>query len=1000
MRYTDVWNDLTRKMGYWVDLENPYVTCERPYMENLWAILRKLYDKGLLYEGYTIQPYSPAAGTGLSSHELNQPGCYKNVKDLSAVAMFRACDDSLNGKLSAGLPLYFLAWTTTPWTLPSNTALAVGADIEYSVIETSNPFSGDQIRVILASALIPKYFDPALEGKSKEENPDSKQPVWKVVKCISGIELKGSRYEQLLPFAKPEEGEAFKVLTGDFVTTSDGTGIVHIAPSFGADDFRIARENGIGALTLVDRQGKFSPEVQDDIFPLAGMYVKEAYYTEEEKQTAWLHQKAQLAQAGIIAELKNFLSADELIVLKLKTEKKLFKQEKYEHNYPHCWRTDKPVIYYPLDSWFIRTTAIKDRLIALNKNIRWKPAHTGEGRFGQWLENLVDWNLSRSRYWGTPLPIWKTEDGTEERCIGSVAELQQAMEESVNAGIMTAAVSLEDLHKPYVDEIVLVSPKGKPMHRVSDLIDVWFDSGAMPYAQHPGPLQLEGSFPYPFPADFIAEGVDQTRGWFFTLHVLGTALFDSVAFRNVVSNGLMLDKNGNKMSKRLGNVIDPFNTIRDYSADATRWYMIRNADPWENMKFDPAGVTEVIRSHFGTTINTYAFLALYANLDSWQPGSGAPAEKTEQDRWILSRLQTLIAEATAAYEDYEPTRACRLIEDFTDNDLSNWYVRLNRRRFWKGEMSPDKEAAYQTLFECLLRLSQLMAPVAPFFSDWLYRNLSPSLRENGAASWPESVHLSILPAADLTLTDSLLEKRMELAQRACSLALSLRKKEKIKVRQPLQRILIPLQSEEMEQDFRAVEGYILSEVNIKTIEYLQGRSEMVKRQVKPNFRELGKKAGARMKAIQQAVGILNQEEIAQLETDGRLIIQAEGSDFELSLTDVEITYQDIPGWLVASEGNLSLALDIQISNELKMEGVAREVVNKIQNMRKDLGYQVLDRIRIKMKHHPVLEEAILVHQQNICQEVLADVLEFTDTLPNGSNAEINEEVLELEIALA
>ena len=1000
MRYTDVWNDLTRKMGYWVDLENPYVTCERPYMENLWAILRKLYDKGLLYEGYTIQPYSPAAGTGLSSHELNQPGCYKNVKDLSAVAMFSACDQNLNGKLSSDLPLYLLAWTTTPWTLPSNTALAVGAEIEYAVVETTNPFTKEAIRVILASALLSRYFDPALEGMTAEENPESKQQVWKVVKRLQGSELKGTRYEQLLPFAKPEEGDAFMVLSGDFVTTSDGTGIVHIAPSFGADDFRLARENGIGALTLVDRQGRFSPEVSDEIFPLAGMYVKEAYYTEEEKQTSWLKQKELLAKAGIIAELRNFLSADELIVLKLKTENKLFKQEKYEHNYPHCWRTDKPVIYYPLDSWFIRTTAIKDRLIALNKTIRWKPAHTGEGRFGQWLENLVDWNLSRSRYWGTPLPIWKTEDGTEEKCIGSVAELQQAMQESVKAGVMPAPISLEDLHKPFVDEIVLVSSQGKPMHRVADLIDVWFDSGAMPYAQHPAPLQLEGTFPYPFPADFIAEGVDQTRGWFFTLHVLATALFDSVAFRNVVSNGLMLDKNGNKMSKRLGNVIDPFSTIRDYSADATRWYMIRNADPWENMKFDPAGVTEVIRSQFGTTINTYAFLALYANLDGWQPGSSAPAEKTEQDRWILSRLQTLIAETTAAFEDYEPTKACRLIESFTDNDLSNWYVRLNRRRFWKGEMSPDKEAAYQTLFECLLRLSQLMAPVAPFFSDWLYRNLSPALREAGTSAWPESVHLSILPSADLSLTDQMLERRMELAQRVCSLALSLRKKEKIKVRQPLQRILIPLQSVEMEEDFRAVEGYILNEVNIKSIEYLQGSSEMVKRQVKPNFRELGKKAGARMKAIQQAVSALNQEDIARLEIDEKLLIQPDGSDFELSLSDVEISYQDIPGWLVASEGNLSIALDIQISEELKMEGIAREVVNKIQNIRKELGFQVLDRIQIRMKHHPVLEAAILAHRENICQEVLANVLEFTDTLAGGNSAEINEEILELEVRLA
>lgn len=1037
MKFTDIWRDLTDKMGYWVDMDNPYVTYENNYIESLWALLKKLYDKNLLYEGYTIQPYSPAAGTGLSSHELNQPGCYREVKDVSAIAMFKVVRDSKSNFLfdNENEDVRFLAWTTTPWTLPSNTALAVGQDITYFVVKTINRFTRKPVTLILAKDLFSKYFVsvegyPSVVGskvgvykniETKEvfedsyyelSNPDAITDAkgnliatWNIKGETKGLNLNGIRYEQLLPYTQPTDGDAFRVVLGDFVTTTDGTGIVHIAPSFGADDFRVAKQNGVGSLTLVDKQGKFVDEVNDPVFPLERRYVKDAYYTAAELEHDFTLQKEILRVNNVIPDLKNHMSVDDLIVLKLKLENKLFKTEKYEHNYPHCWRTDKPVIYYPLDSWFIRTTAIKDRLIELNKTINWKPAHTGEGRFGQWLENLVDWNLSRSRYWGTPLPIWISEDGTEQVCIGSIAELKAEVEKSVKAGLMKH-VEITDLHKPVVDDIVLLSATGKAMKRVPDLIDVWFDSGAMPYAQWHYPFENIEQFEKNFPADYIAEGVDQTRGWFFTLHVLAVALFDSVAYKNVVSNGLLLDKNGNKMSKRLGNVIDPFKTIETYSADATRWYMMRNSDPWENMKFDMDGLQEVMRSHFGTLYNTYGFFALYANIDNWkidEQNIVPVAQRPELDRWIISKLQSLVKEVTTQYEDYEPTRATRAIEKFVDEDFSNWYVRLNRRRFWKGEMSEDKKAAYETLYECLQVVGQLMAPVSPFFSEWLYQNLTGTIRQaaiknNTPLKW-ESVHLTLLTKADEKLIDKDLEERMELAQKACSLILSLRKKEKIKVRQPLSKILIPVLSDKMQQQLSKVESYILSEVNVKGVEYISDASGVVKKKIKLNFKTLGKRAGNKMKALQAALAGFTTDDIATIERDQKYNLPLDGETFELLLSDVEIQTEDIPGWLVASEGGLTVALDVTLTNDLRNEGNAREFVNKVQNLRKDKDFQVLDRIRVSVVKNATLESTLVSYKDYIANEILAKDIVIVDSLTEFDEVELNEEILKVKVEL-
>lgn len=1009
MKFTDIWNDLTRKMGYWVDMEHPYITYENNYIESLWALLKLLYDKELLYEGYTIQPYSPAAGTGLSSHELNQPGCYRDVKDVSAIAQFKVIRNEKSKFIfdSDDEDVRFLAWTTTPWTLPSNTALAVGKDIDYSLVKTFNPFTYQLIHVILAKDLVGKYF-PAENAELNFEdykNGDKKIP-FAILNSFKGADLEGVQYEQLLPYAQPSDGDAFKVVLGDFVTTTDGTGIVHIAPSFGADDFKVAKQNGIGSLTLVDKQGKFTDEVNDPIFPLDGRYVKEAYYKEEEKEKEFHLQKEILRVNNIIPDLKSFMSADDLIVLKLKLENKLFKTEKYDHSYPHCWRTDKPIIYYPLNSWFIKTTAVKDRLIELNKTINWKPAHTGEGRFGQWLENLVDWNLSRSRYWGTPLPIWITEDGSEQICIGSIVELNSEIEKATKAGLMKS-FEVSDLHKPFVDEIVLVSPSGKAMKRVPDLMDVWFDSGAMPYAQWHYPFENKKQFENNFPADFIAEGVDQTRGWFFTLHVLGVMLFDSVAYKNVVSNGLLLDKAGNKMSKRLGNIVDPFETIEKYSADATRWYMMRNSDPWDNMKFDLNGLQETTRSHFGTLYNTYAFFALYANIDGFVIDEANPvpvSERTELDRWIISKLHSLIKYVTECLNDYEVTPAARAIEEFVDEHLSNWHVRLSRRRFWKDEMSHDKQAAYETLYECLNVVAQLMSPFSPFFSEWLYQNLSGLVRSQATAnntSLPyESVHLSYLATAEESVIDTDLEERMALAQKSCSLILSLRKKEKIKVRQPLSKVLIPVVNEKMKAQLQKVERYILSEVNVKEIEYVDDASGIVKKKIKPNFKELGKRAGSKMKAIQNAINRFIQEDIRAIETTGTHSLNLDGETFKLTLADVEILSEDIPGWLVASEGALTVALDVTISEELRKEGNAREFINKIQNLRKEKDFKVLDRIRVSVIKNPAFEEALLLFKEYISNEILAKEILLVDAIEgNTDEVEMNEEILKVKVEL-
>ena len=958
LMFKDRWDDLTKQIGYWVDLDNPYVTYENNYIESLWHLLKQLHEKGFLYKGYTIQPFSPAAGTGLSSHELNQPGTYQNVKDTTIVAQFQVqgTEDE-----------YFLAWTTTPWTLPSNTALAVGKDIDYDQIETFNPYTGAKIKVTLASALVGKYFSAeGAEAPLEDYTPQQKVLPWRKINTQKGSDLAGTRYHQLLPYAQPEEGDAFRVIIGDFVSTEDGTGIVHIAPSFGADDFKTARENGIGALTLVDKKGKFLDCVTD----FAGEYVKEAYLSDDEK-----------AEEAQKQGRDKYLGVDERISIKLKQENKAFKVEKYEHTYPHCWRTDKPILYYPLESWFVRTTAVKDRLVELNKTINWKPASTGEGRFGNWLENLVDWNLSRSRFWGTPLPIWRTEDGSEEICIGSIDELNQEIEKANQIlGLNQSAEDLtQDLHRPYVDRITLVSPSGKAMTRELDLIDVWFDSGAMPYAQWHYPFENQDVFKQNFPADFIAEGVDQTRGWFFTLHAISTLLFDEVAFKNVIANGLVLDKNGNKMSKRLGNAIDPFETVAKYGADAVRWYMVTNAQPWDNLKFDMDGVVESQRKFLGTLYNTYGFFAIYANLDQYNFDANNPVDPihfSEMDRWILSKLNSLILEVETALNDYDPTRAGRAIEDFVGEQLSNWYVRLSRRRFWKGELNDDKKAAYETLYRCLNTVTQLTAPIAPFFSDWLYRALNTAgIAQNTV---PSSVHLTTWPKADEAAVNPKLEQSMSLAQQVCSLVLSLRKKEKIKVRQPLQKILFPADKPEVKEAVQHMSELICSEVNVKEIEFVSANHPSLVKSIKPNFKTLGKKLGGEMKAMAAIVQSFSQDQIRQLEINGTLNVSLNGNPTDLLLEDVDIATQDMPGWLVASENGATVALDITISDALHQEGMAREFVNRVQNLRKDLGLDLTDRIEVLFKSDVAVQESVNHFNTYICGEVLAHSIQTTE----------------------
>ena len=958
LMFKDRWDDLTKQIGYWVDLDNPYVTYENNYIESLWHLLKQLHEKGFLYKGYTIQPFSPAAGTGLSSHELNQPGTYQNVKDTTIVAQFQVqgTEDE-----------YFLAWTTTPWTLPSNTALAVGKDIDYDQIETFNPYTGAKIKVTLASALVGKYFSAeGAEAPLEDYTPQQKVLPWRKINTQKGSDLAGTRYHQLLPYAQPEEGDAFRVVIGDFVSTEDGTGIVHIAPSFGADDFKTARENGIGALTLVDKKGKFLDCVTD----FAGEYVKEAYLSDDEK-----------AEEAQKQGRDKYLGVDERISIKLKQENKAFKVEKYEHTYPHCWRTDKPILYYPLESWFVRTTAVKDRLVEFNKTINWKPASTGEGRFGNWLENLVDWNLSRSRFWGTPLPIWRTEDGTEEICIGSIDELNQEIEKANQIlGLNQSAEDLtQDLHRPYVDRITLVSPSGKAMTRELDLIDVWFDSGAMPYAQWHYPFENQDVFKQNFPADFIAEGVDQTRGWFFTLHAISALLFDEVAFKNVIANGLVLDKNGNKMSKRLGNAIDPFETVAKYGADAVRWYMVTNAQPWDNLKFDMDGVVESQRKFLGTLYNTYGFFAIYANLDQYNFNANNPVDPihfSEMDRWILSKLNSLILEVETALNDYDPTRAGRAIEDFVGEQLSNWYVRLSRRRFWKGELNDDKKAAYETLYRCLNTVTQLTAPIAPFFSDWLYRALNTAgIAQNTV---PSSVHLTTWPKADEAAVNPKLEQSMSLAQQVCSLVLSLRKKEKIKVRQPLQKILFPADKPEVKEAVQHMSELICSEVNVKEIEFVSANHPSLVKSIKPNFKTLGKKLGGEMKAMAAIVQSFSQDQIRQLENNGTLNVSLNGNPTDLLLEDVDIATQDMPGWLVASENGATVALDITISDALHQEGMAREFVNRVQNLRKDLGLDLTDRIEVLFKSDVAVQESVNHFNTYICGEVLAHSIQTTE----------------------
>ncbi len=1020
MRFTDQWLTMTEKMGYWVDMDDPYVTYKNDYIESLWWLLKQLYDKNLLYKGYTIQPYSPAAGTGLSSHELNMPGTYKEVKDTTVVAQFKVKLTGKSGYLfdtADSDDIYILAWTTTPWTLPANSALTVGAAIDYVLIKTFNPYTHLPINVILAKDLVGKYFSE--KGKdvdlSTYKEGDKVIP-WKVLLEFKGEHLEDIQYEQLLPYIQPlqDEDKAFRVILGDFVTTEDGTGVVHTSPTFGADDFRVAKANGVPPIMvrdengkdvpIVDKQGRFVKEMGE----FGGRFVKEEYYSDQ------------------VRNEPDFKPTDVLIAIKLKEENKAFKVEKYEHPYPHCWRTDKPVLYYPLDSWFIATTKLKDRLVELNKTINWNPESTGTGRFGNWLENLVDWNLSRSRYWGTPLPIWRTESG-EEICIGSVEELTSELKKAVESGalsdeqrakneafLQSQGTEAFDLHRPYVDEIFLVSASGKVMYREPDLIDVWFDSGAMPYAQFHFPFENLDKYPKSmggtadddaktsFPADFISEGVDQTRGWFFTLHAIAGLLFDSVSFKNVVSTGLVLDKNGNKMSKRLGNAVDPFSTIDTYGPDATRWYMITNAEPWDNLKFNIDGIAEVQRKFFGTLFNTYNFYALYANLDGYsiEQFDRLPKEKlTELDRWIISKVFSLVKEVGEHFDNYNPTKAGRAIQYFVCDHLSNWYVRLCRRRFWQGEMTDDKRAAYQTLQHCLAAVAQLMSPIAPFFGDWLYRNLTEHVREESIAKNTPfkhtSVHFTDWHTYEPSWVDADLEESMQLAQDICSLVHSLRKAHRIKVRQPLTKVLIPVLNEKIRQQIEHVAPIIMTEVNVKSVEFVSDDSGILKKKIKPNFKALGPKYGPKMKEVAGIINGLGAEGIAEIEKEGSLVV----AGFTLLRDDVEIIAEDVPGWLVASQGSLTVALDVTITDELRREGIARDVVNRIQNLRKDSGLEVTDKIKVTLQNNnEELAAAIVTNRDYICQEVQAVSLDLTADL-NGSATEIEMDEFLLKIKL-
>ena len=1001
MEFTGKWEDLTRKMGYWVNMDDPYITYDNKYIETLWWLLKQLFDKGLLYKGYTIQPYSPAAGTGLSTHELNQPGCYRDVKDTTCTAQFRVVRDERSERFFEGVEgeLYFLAWTTTPWTLPSNTALAVGPAIDYVRVKCRNPYTDEAQTVILARELVPSYFTKKMEGTFEVED-----------RVYKGPEFEGVRYEQLLPWVRPM-GDAFRVIVGDYVTTTDGTGIVHIAPTFGADDNRVAKQAGIAPLFVIDRAGKEQPMVDRTgkffrIEELDPAFVER--YVDAGKYGEYAGRYVKNAYDDTLAPDAPTLDVD--IAVALKGAGMAFKIEKHVHSYPHCWRTDKPVLYYPLDSWFIRTTALRERMIELNRTIRWMPESTGTGRFGKWLEGLVDWNLSRSRFWGTPLPVWATEDYSELKCIGSMEELTAEIERAVAAGVMkenpykefrVGDMSKEnyakiDLHRPYVDQIVLVSSKGEPMRRESDLIDVWFDSGAMPYAQQHYPFEHREGFGEVFPADFIAEGVDQTRGWFFTLHAIAAMLFDSVAFKNIISNGLVLDKNGNKMSKRLGNAVDPFEVLDSYGADATRWYMITNSQPWDNLKFDRDGVDEVRRKFFGTLYNTYSFFALYANVDGFtgREAEVPVARRPEIDRWIVSLLNTLVADVTASLEGYDPTPAARMIQEFVCENLSNWYVRLNRKRFWGGGMTEDKLAAYQTLYTCLETVASLSAPFAPFISERIFRDLNAvSGRHEG------SVHLAQFPAADPSLADKELEETMSLAQRVSSMVLALRRKVNIKVRQPLGKILIPVLDPAMGRHIEAVRPLIMNEVNVKRIELVAETAGLITKRVKPNFKTLGPKYGKYMKQIAALTAAFTQEQIAAVESAPETTLDLGGERITVTAADFEITSEDMPGWLVTSEGKLTVALDITVTDDLRREGVARELINRIQNIRKDSGFEVTDRIRVEIEAKEAAVGAVAAYADYIGQQTLARDVRTT-ALPEGEfvvDSEIDEEPLKIAV---